>query len=209
MLSRGQPLAGRYAGGFPGFAGLESGVVIQRRKAVCWVLGLWVVPIPVGPALGEGEAASVPAVRLERLYQLPQQLAPRATQAWPGGADREEWEQRFRLAHRELDEATAAIGAAQKELEGMASGGGSWQLAAPGAGAGAENSPLSFRLRQELRRQRENQAKARAKLTDLRVEASLAGVPQEWQDAQSASNQDRLGRKKQNAGSAKSAVDAK
>ena len=52
-------------------------------------------------------------------------------------------------------------------------------------------------------------AEAEAKLTDLRVEASLAGVPREWQGDQSPSSHDRLEGRKKKAGSANSAVDAK
>lgn len=183
--------------------------MIKGRNTICCVLGLLASPLVAGSAFGEGEGPAVPAVRLERLFQLPPQAAPRELDALPGGASREEWEERFRLAHGELDAATAALRDAQQELEELASEGGSWQLAVPGAGAGAENSPLSFRLRQEIRGHRESQAEAEAKLTDLRVKASLAGVPQAWQGDQSLPSQDRLERRKQNAGSANNAVDAK
>ena len=62
----------------------------------------------------------------------------------------------------------------------MARGTDNWQMAAPGAKAGTETSPMSYRLRQELRRQREELASAERRLTDLEVEANLAGVPEEW-----------------------------
>jgi len=162
-----------------------------------------------GPGAAEAEASAVPAVSLERLFQLPPQAAPKAAERLQRGVDREEWEERFRAAHGEVGSADAALRAAQEELESLAAGSAAWQLAAPGASAGSENSPLSFRLRQEIRRQRENLAKAQSKLTDLRVEASLAGVPQEWQGDQSPSSQDRLKGRKKKAGSANSAVDAK
>ena len=55
-------------------------------------------------------------------------------------------------------------------------------MAAPGAGANAENSPLSYKLRQDIRRQREDVEQAERALTELRVEANLAGVPEDWQD---------------------------
>ena len=53
-------------------------------------------------------------------------------------------------------------------------------MSAPGAQAGAENSPVSFRLRQELRKQRDELAAAERRLNELEVEANLAGVPAEW-----------------------------
>ncbi|NRA06801.1 MAG: hypothetical protein HRU02_01495 [Myxococcales bacterium] len=181
----------------------------KPRNAVCCVLALLVGPAIAGSALAQGDARSVPAVSLERLFQLPPQEPPQAAEGRPGAASREEWEERFRLAHDEVDAVDAALRAAQEEVESLAAGSAAWQLAAPGAGAGSENSPLSFRLRQEIRRQRDNLAKAQSKLTDLRVEASLAGVPREWQGDQSPSSHDRLEGRKKKAGSANSAVDAK
>lgn len=62
----------------------------------------------------------------------------------------------------------------------MARGTDAWQMSAPGAPAGSETSPMSFRLRQELRRQRDELASAERRLTELEVEANLAGVPEEW-----------------------------
>ena len=183
-------------GGFPAWIGLESIAVTPAKRGICGAFGLWLGATAPGPALGEGEPDGLPPVRLERLYQLPSQTIPRAPQNSPAALDREEWVERFRLAHSELDLATLELRAAQEELEGMAAVGESWQLAAPGASAGAENSPVSYRLRQEIRRHRESQRAARAKLTELRVEASLAGVPPEWQEPQGASSQDRLDGKK-------------
>ena len=58
-----------------------------------------------------------------------------------------------------------------------------WQLAPPGgASASSETSPLNYQLRQQLRRDREEVDRAEKALTELRVEATLAGVPQEWQE---------------------------
>ena len=54
-------------------------------------------------------------------------------------------------------------------------------MAAPGMPQGAsENSPLSYRLLHEIRRQREEVARFERRLRDLKIEASLAGVPDEW-----------------------------
>ena len=53
-------------------------------------------------------------------------------------------------------------------------------MAAPGAQPTAENSPVSYKLRQEIRRQREEVGRAERRLRELEVEASLAGVPAEW-----------------------------
>ena len=209
-LSRPPGAAGRGAfGGFAGGGKARIDSVMKSRNAVYCVLSLLVGSAVAGSALAEGEDSAVPAVSLERLFQLPPQAPPPAAEGRRGAADREEWEERFRLAHDEVDAVDAALRAAQEEVESLAAGSAAWQLAAPGAGVGSENSPLSFRLRQEIRRQRENLANAQLKLTDLRVQASLAGVPQEWQGDHSPSSQDRLEGRKKKAGSANSAVDAK
>ncbi len=56
-------------------------------------------------------------------------------------------------------------------------------MAAPGAQPTAENSPVSYKLRQDIRKYREEVGRAERRLRDLEVEASLAGVPPEWQKA--------------------------
>jgi hypothetical protein len=56
-------------------------------------------------------------------------------------------------------------------------------MAPPGAtntGNGSSTSPLSFRLRQELLRNREGLDSAERALKELRIEADLAGVPVDW-----------------------------
>ena len=62
--------------------------------------------------------------------------------------------------------------------------GGQWRMGAPGLGAietaDGGQSPLDYRLTQELRRNREELALAERRLQDLRVEANLASVPAEW-----------------------------
>ena len=56
-----------------------------------------------------------------------------------------------------------------------------WQMAVPGVGVESnENSPISFRLIQEIRRQREEVEHGQRRLQDLEVEANLAGVPKAW-----------------------------
>ena len=91
-----------------------------------------------------------------------------------------EWRARFLSARGELESAEAALADAQAELEKLASGRESWQVAAPGAPAGSDMGPLSFGLRQEIRRQREAVEHAQHELDELRIEANLAGVPKEW-----------------------------
>ncbi len=98
-----------------------------------------------------------------------------------GGATRSEWQARFAEAQENLDQARAALAAARTELEELAGDQGNWQMAAPGMPQGtSENSPLSYRLLHEIRRQREEVARFERRLRDLQIEANLAGVPDEW-----------------------------
>ena len=46
-----------------------------------------------------------------------------------------------------------------------------------------ENSPMNYRLHQSIRRAREDMQRAERLLRELMVEANLAGVPPEWQNA--------------------------
>jgi hypothetical protein len=93
----------------------------------------------------------------------------------------------------------------------MASKADAWQLTAPGAQVTPENSPVSFKLRQDIRRFREDIERYEGALTELRIEANLAGVPAAWQqpEAQSNEQQDRLAGKNTRPGSANRAVSEK
>src|SRR5262245_7349437 len=99
------------------------------------------------------EQGKAPAVGLDSLLKLPP--AGSVHEARAGGATRQEWEQRFATARGDVEAAQTAIDKAQKELGELARGTENWQMSAPGAqAANAENSPVSYRLRQELRKQR-------------------------------------------------------
>jgi hypothetical protein len=133
---------------------------------------------PASPSQGTS-AGKAPAVGLDSLLKLPPSGGS-ASDARAGGATRQEWEQRFAVARGDVAAAQGAIDKAQQELGTLAKGTENWQMSAPGAQANAENSPMSYRLRQELRKQREELGAAERRLTDLEVEANLAGVPEEW-----------------------------
>ena len=77
-------------------------------------------------------------------------------------------------AKADLDETLAELA----EVVGKSS---NWQVAAPGVQAGpSENSPANYGLKQQVRRRREDVARADRALRDLIVEANLAGVPETW-----------------------------
>ncbi|MCZ6569611.1 MAG: hypothetical protein O7B23_05565 [Deltaproteobacteria bacterium] len=128
-----------------------------------------------------GEAAQAPPVGLDALLKLPSGTRVRSAAPLAGGATRNEWLARFEEARLELLGAEKGLATAQHKLGEMAAGTSAWQVAAPGGVAGAsENGPLSFSLRQEIRRHREDIVNAKLTLDELRVEANLAGVPPEW-----------------------------
>jgi hypothetical protein len=147
---------------------------------------LLILQVAVSPARAEDPATAatdaVPSpVGLDALLRLPAQRP--IPEAEPKGTvDRKEWQERFTAARGELEAARGALVESQAELEELASDSNAWQMAPPGASANIENSPVSYRLRQEIRRQREEVAQAERALTELRIEANLAGVPEAWQN---------------------------
>lgn len=145
------------------------------------------------PALAEPDAAAAPsaggaAVPLDKLLRLPPGTSVESKVERRGGQTRAEWQTRFRQAHEQRAETEAALEQTRSAIEEKAAKeGGQWRMTAPGLGAAAENtdtskSPLDYRLTQELRRNREELARADRHLQDLMVEANLASVPREWRD---------------------------
>lgn len=108
------------------------------------------------------------------------------------GAGEAEWRRRFERAHAGLDRAQRALEQTRSSLdEAAASGGASqWSVAPPGASnsGGPSNSPLSFKLSQELSRNREALEAAEKALRELRIEADLAGVPAAWRGDEPAAS---------------------
>ncbi|MEE2678058.1 MAG: hypothetical protein VX546_05720 [Myxococcota bacterium] len=144
-----------------------------------------------GPCLWVGLAASVAAadpdapVSLQQLLKLPSGTGAEATIDKRGGYTRGEWDDRFRKVHAEHRKAESQLAATRAALEEKAAtDGGQWRVAAPGIGgavsAEAAESPLDYRLTQELRRNRQEVARTERRIQDLEVEANLAGVPADW-----------------------------
>ena len=135
-------------------------------------------------AVGAGRAQEVPGgsppVGLDALLKLPSEATRPLAPGERAGGDRERWEKRFGDLRTELADAKADLAEAQAELEDLARGSDAWQMAAPGAQHDPETSPISHKLRSEIRGHREDIARIERRLRDLDVEASLAGVPPEW-----------------------------
>jgi hypothetical protein len=154
--------------------------------AAAGLILLTAASLPAAHAQGAGDpepsAAAPPpsTVDLDRLLRLPssysESSAPRH-----GGSAAEDWLERFREARANLDNSRVALAKAQRELESTASESGQWAVSAPGA-SDPQNSPVSYRLRQEIRTQRENVEKNERSLRTLEVEADLKEVPLDWRD---------------------------
>lgn len=164
----------------------------KRRRRAARRIGALLLGFAIGAPLGgraqesSPEPAQAPAVELDRLLKLPDARSLEAP-VRRGGATRREWQARFQTALDELEQARSALASAQHELEELAGQSEQWQIGAPGADPGAAaNSPLSYRLRQEIRRQREEVERSERRLRELEVEARLAGVPEEWQKVDDA-----------------------
>jgi hypothetical protein len=117
-------------------------------------------------------------VDLGRLLKLPDSYQQPSENR--RGMGQSEWESRFELVRLDLDSAQTALETAQQELGEAAEESSQWSVAAPGTTPNPENTPLSYKLRQEIRRQREEVERAERKLRSLEIEADLAEVPAEW-----------------------------
>lgn len=119
---------------------------------------------------------------LDDLLRLPSGFEAKEPGRPVAGASEEEWRRRFARAEKAIGEAQATLAETKQELDGLAGTGGSsqWSVAPPGASEQQSTSPLSFKLRQELARNREALDEAQRALRELKIEADLAGVPAEW-----------------------------
>jgi hypothetical protein len=138
-------------------------------------------------AAGEPEPAPPPEVPLERLLKVPGSVVAPPAEARRGGKTRAEWQARFQKAYADLETARKALDDARKQLEEVAPD-QAWSMTAPGLPvntAPAETS-IDFRLRQQIRRQREEVERAERALDDLGIEANLAEVPDEWRVVEDA-----------------------
>lgn len=125
-----------------------------------------------------------PAVSLEKLLRLPDSYSAPA-EARRAGADASQWRERFLGARSRIETARSELEDAKLQMKGLASESAQWQASAPGAAGGDPGeSPLSFKLRDRVRAQRDELEAAERSLRELEVEANLAGVPEGWRYAE-------------------------
>jgi len=134
-------------------------------------------PQPTAPGSAEIDAAPGSAVGLDQLLRLPDDFEADVDRR--GGATASEWRARFAGARDEIDQAKRKLEDVEKELGQISGSSTAWQVSAPGS-TDPQTSPLSLRLRQEVRDQRAAIDDAERRLRALDVEADLAAVPVDW-----------------------------
>jgi len=147
---------------------------------------------PLPASAGPAEEAGVPEVPLEKLLKLPESVATTApSEPRRGGKTRAEWHASFEKAQADVVKAKQELDDSRKELEDVAPD-AAWSMTAPGLPVQASPSETSidFRLRQQIRRQREDLESAEHRLQELGVEANLAGVPEDWRATAAAAEAD-------------------
>ncbi len=140
------------------------------------------------PALAD-DAAPVPAVGLDKLLKLPDSHRVEAAVEERGGATSSEWRSRFQKAREDLDSTQRRLRETREELKKVAGEKNSWNIGAPGGGQNPDSmrdTPLDYRLSQEIRNLREEVERLKHRMTDLVVEANLAGVPEGWREPEVA-----------------------
>jgi hypothetical protein len=129
-------------------------------------------PAPAPPP----DAPAPKSVDLDRL------LHPSAVHMQPsgsvlGGRDQKGWREEFRRAREEVSDLEGKVEAGQKSLRSAAAG--EWNYSPAG---GEATDPEVLKLRAQLRRDRQSLEASRQRLRDLGIEASLAGVPEDWRE---------------------------
>ncbi len=136
-------------------------------------------PSVAAPKAEEGATAPDPApppksLDLERLLQ-PGAVHAQPTGKLMGGRDQRAWREEFRHAREEVSDLEGKVEAGQKNLRSAAAN--EWNYTPTG---GEATDPEVLKLRAQLRRDRQSLEASRQRLRDLDVEASLAGVPEDW-----------------------------
>jgi hypothetical protein len=144
------------------------------RGALCLLLLLWAGP----PSLAD-ESPESPRVGLDQLLELPADLEYGVSKR--GGMTRGEWRNEFRRLRAALEYQESQLELSRRELESIAGSANQWSVGPPIPGASASSdSPLDYRLRQEITRQKAEIERLERALRELEVQANLAGVPAEW-----------------------------
>jgi len=161
---------------------VSSSRMRSRRR---WACGLALASLLAAPSAGATDDGSAhPIVDLDQLLKVPSSLDLEPETR--GGATRAEWRSRFEAARADLARARDELSRSQAKLAELAGESSAWKMSAPGLGGldtAAGDAPLDYGLKNELRRNREEVARSERRMTELEVEANLAGVPENWRGA--------------------------
>ncbi|MCP4006870.1 MAG: hypothetical protein GY725_22040 [bacterium] len=135
------------------------------------------------PAVGSSpDAPTTPTTRpsldLNRLLRPRLPVVAPVVETQPGGRDRETWEREFSQAHQEVAELEAVLEVSKTRLRESATA--DWGYSP--TGGSLPTDPEVQRLRAQLKRDRRSLETAERRLRELQIEASLAGVPEHWQE---------------------------
>lgn len=126
-----------------------------------------------------GEQAPAGRVGLDQLLKLPESLDFDVERR--GGRTRLEWRAMFEEVQKSVDDAKAGLSDAQARLAKVAGRSDNWNMAPPGLPVeAAEDNPDTRALREEVARWRAEISRAEARQREVTIEASLAGVPEDW-----------------------------
>jgi hypothetical protein len=160
----------------------------KLRKLACLGTVIWIGivggvraadPPAAAGSDAEPSAEKAPLIALDKLLTIPDSMRIEVDRR--GGATRSEWRTRFVDAEANIVDAKQDLEASLDKLTDLAGEGGNWKVAAPGAQASIDDTtPMSYGLKQQIRRDREAVERTDRELVDLKVQANLAGVPNEW-----------------------------
>lgn len=154
---------------------------LQGRRGPGWMAVMLAAACLAAAAFARAETPTAEP-GLDDLLRLPSDFETKEAAPPVAGVSEDEWKGRFTRAEKAIGDARDSLAATRRELDGLAETGGAsqWSVAPPGAQGQQSTSPLSFKLRQQLVRNREALDAAEKALRDLRIEADLAGVPSDW-----------------------------
>jgi hypothetical protein len=129
----------------------------------------------------EEPAPAPPAPRpvgLDHLLKLPEGQSYGVDRR--GGLSRGEWRARFIELREAIAGEKRGLVAAQLRLDEVASSTSNWQMAPiPGLEV-SPDAPLDYQLRHVIRRHKSEIERLENRLSELEIEANLAGVPEDW-----------------------------
>jgi hypothetical protein len=136
-------------------------------------------PTPSPEQAADPKGLGEPDIELDLLLKLPSNLEFERERR--RGATADDWRSRFKLSRADIETAKRELREARTKLDSLAEGGSGtqWQMAPPGSNQ-TEASPMSFKLREDIRRGKDNVLDAERKQRALIIEADLASVPESW-----------------------------